>query len=398
MAGPGIPYTEPVSLDHLLEAEARQLQAQGRLRATRTLNGIGCARLVEGRPILSFASNDYLGLSHHPRVVEAAHRALDTWGTGATGARLITGNQGVHQELEEELARFLGLEGVLLFPSGYQANIGLLTALASKEDLIVSDELNHASLIDGCRLSRAEVRVFRHGNADHADEILADRASAGHRRRFLVTESLFSMDGDHAPLAALARVAAMRGAHLLVDEAHALGTSGPAGRGLCASAGVQPAAITATLGKALGAQGAFVAGSSALRRHLVNHARPFIFTTAPAPAAVAAALAALRILASSEGASLVTRLQHNGAELRQAITLPSRGALNSPILPVVLGSEARALAAAEHLFTAGLYVPAIRPPTVPPGSCRLRITLSAEHTPDDLERLATALASQGETP
>jgi len=353
---------------------------------------------VEGRPILSFASNDYLGLSHHPRVVEAAHRALDTWGTGATGARLITGNQGVHQELEEELARFLGLEGVLLFPSGYQANIGLLTALASKEDLIVSDELNHASLIDGCRLSRAEVRVFRHGNADHADEILADRASAGHRRRFLVTESLFSMDGDHAPLAALARVAAMRGAHLLVDEAHALGTSGPAGRGLCASAGVQPAAITATLGKALGAQGAFVAGSSALRRHLVNHARPFIFTTAPAPAAVAAALAALRILASSEGASLVTRLQHNGAELRQAITLPSRGALNSPILPVVLGSEARALAAAEHLFTAGLYVPAIRPPTVPPGSCRLRITLSAEHTPDDLERLATALASQGETP
>jgi len=348
--------------------------------------------VVGGTPMVSLCSNDYLGLASHPALADAAAGAAARDGFGASAARLVSGDLPAHRELEAALASFLDRPAALLFPTGYQTNLGVVTALAGPEDLIVSDALNHASLIDGCRLSRAHVAVYPHADASAAARLLA--VGSQHRRRLLVTESLFSMDGDAAPLGALAEAAAATDSVLVVDEAHAFGALGPGGRGLCAAAGIAPDVLIGTLGKAVGAAGGFVAGSSALRDLLVNRARTFIFTTALPPSVAAAATASVGLIAGPEGERRRSLLADRQRSL--GLALAARGLVAGPpvgpILPVVLGSEARALAAAAGLRARGFFVPAIRPPTVPPGSSRLRITLSAAHQPADLDRFVAALA------
>jgi 8-amino-7-oxononanoate synthase len=332
--------------------------------------------VLDGHPVVSFASNDYLGLTTHPSVVAAAHAAIDRWGTGAGSARLIVGSRPIHHELEDALADWRGCERALLFPTGYAANLGVLSALGGPDVTVVSDELNHASIIDGCRLSHSRVVVFPHNDVDACARALADSS----RRCIVVTESVFSMDGDHAPLDALARLCARRGAILVVDEAHAVFSPEPP---------VDLDGLTlvrvGTLSKTLGALGGFVATRGALIDVIVNRCRPFIFTTAPAPADTAAARAALAIVRGEEGDRLRARLRTNIDRIRAGHP--------SPIVPIVLGDEASAVAASAMLLSRGLLVPAIRPPTVPAGTSRLRVALSAAHSDAMVAQLIDALAS-----
>lgn len=382
------------SLDDQLISELRDLDLRQNLRSISPLSGSSRTRVCpigDARPLLSFSSNDYLGLSSDPRLIAAASTSFSVSGFGAGASRLISGSLPDHANLEEELATFTGFPATLLFPSGYQANLGAITALAGPGDLIVFDRLVHASLIDAFRLSRAKLAIFRHLDLDQADRHLS-RLGPHYRRRFLVTESLFSMDGDVAPLAGLANLAVQHGAVFVVDEAHAFAALGPNGRGLCAHFGVIPDVFIATLGKALGTSGAFVAGSLALRDTLINLARPFIYTTAAPPPVVAAARAALRIASSPEGDKLRSSLRHRAQQLRSSLGVPSGDAsLQTPILPVVLGESRDALEASHALRSAGIFVQAIRPPTVAPDQARLRITISARHTDGDIATLAAAL-------
>jgi 8-amino-7-oxononanoate synthase len=386
------------SFDAALEAELAGLAEVNRRRACPEVAGLSRTHVtVGGAPRLSFCSNDYLGLSEHPSLAAAAARTAEREGFGASASRLVCGDLPAHRLLEEELARFFGRQAALVFPSGYQTNLGVLTALAGPDDTIFSDALNHASVIDGCRLSRARIAVYPHRDAAAAARLLDQASSSG--RRLLVTESLFSMDGDAAPLAALAEAAHDHDAILIVDEAHAVGVLGPNGRGLCAAAGVIPDVLIGTLGKALATAGGFVAGSPKLRDLLVNRARSFIFATALPPPVAAAALAALQIVDSPEGErrrALVRahagRLAARLAALRPTGLPPSpETAAGSPIQPFIVGAESAALALSAALGKRQIFVPAIRPPTVPVGSARLRITLSAAHEPADLDRLLLAL-------
>ncbi|HVR64544.1 MAG TPA: 8-amino-7-oxononanoate synthase [Polyangia bacterium] len=376
-----------------LRAELGELARADRLRACPELDGPDRTHVSRaGASLLAFASNDYLGLANHPKVVAAATEASVRNGFGAGAARLVTGDLPPHRDLETALADFLCTPDCLLFSTGYQANIGALTALAGPDDLIASDQANHASLIDGCRLSRATVRVYEHRNATAAHAALQ---AGQYRRRLLVTESLFSMDGDIAPLASLAAAAAETGAILFVDEAHALGVHGPSGRGACAAAGVTPDVLVGTLGKAFASFGGFVAGPSPLRAFLVNRARTFIFTTAPPPPVAAAAATAVRLAAGPEGDHRRRRLRENRERLithLRAMGSVTQSETPGAIIPIILGTNDRALACARALLAAGIFVPAIRPPTVPEGTSRLRVTLSAVHTPDEIDALAAALA------
>ena len=383
----------PGSFTSLLEAELEALAAADRRRSLP--EAAGSSRVhpqVGGKAMVSLCSNDYLGLASHPALAEAAAESAARDGFGASASRLVAGDLPAHRALEAALAGFLDRPSALVFPTGYQTNLGVLTTLASREDLIVSDELNHASLVDGCRLSRARVEIYPHADAAAARRLLD--AGGSSRRRLLVTESLFSMDGDAAPLGALAEAATATDSILVVDEAHAFGVLGPGGRGLCADAGVAPDVLIGTLGKAAGTAGGFAAGAPALRDLLVNRARTFIFTTALPPPVAAAATAAVGLIAGPEGdrrrVLLAQRRQELAAPLVRSGLLPRQPI--GPILPIVLGSEARALGAAAALRERGFFVPAIRPPTVPPGSSRLRVTVSAAHDPADLARFGAALA------
>jgi 8-amino-7-oxononanoate synthase len=351
-------------------AAADAIRAEGRWRTVRALDGGGPRVQLDGRSVVSFASNDYLGLTQHPAVVAAAHDAIDRFGTGAGSARLIVGGRPLHDELEAELAAWKQAEAALLFTTGFAANLGVLSTLATADVTVCSDELNHASIIDGCRLARARTVVYRHRDLDHLAKLLGDAD-----RAIVVSDTVFSMDGDVADVDGLADVCASHGALLVLDEAHAV--LGPTlARG-------SDVLRVGTLSKTLGSLGGFVAGPAPLVDLLRNQARSFIFTTASTPADTAAALAALRVLTGAEGAALVARLR--------AFVDRVRPRHPSPIVPVVLGDEQRALDAAAALLDAGLLVPAIRPPTVPPGTSRLRVTLSAAHADDDVNRLVTAL-------
>jgi 8-amino-7-oxononanoate synthase len=391
------------SFEAVLEAELAELAALGRRRVCPELAGPSRTSVeVSGHPRLSFCSNDYLGLAEHPALAAAATESALREGFGASASRLVSGDLPAHRRLEQALARFFGRPAALVFPSGYQTNIGVLTALAGPDDVIVSDALNHASIIDGCRLSRARIAVYSHGDADLAARHLNE--ARGARRRILVTESLFSMNGDAAPLGPLAEAAQRHDAVLIVDEAHAVGVLGPRGRGLCAAAGVEPEVLIGTLGKALAAGGGFVAGSRVLHDLLINRARSFIFTTALPPPVAAGALAALEIVDSPEGERRRVLLRSHADQLAPqlaALRRPRPGVTGaetlgetvagSPIQPFIVGSDAAALALSAVLADRRIFVPAIRPPTVPVGSARLRITLSASHTSADLDRLVGAL-------
>jgi len=333
--------------------------------------------------LVSFASNYYLGLTHHPAVVAAAHEAIDRWGTGAGAARLIVGSRPVHHELEAELAEWKDAEAAVLFTTGFAANLGVLTTFAGPDTLVCSDELNHASLIDGRRLAGAPLAVYRHLDAAHVDELLRANTRA---RAVVVSETTFSMDGDIAPVDKLLDVCAHHGALLVLDEAHSV--LGPPFPGPFEAPSRKGGDVTVlrvgTLSKTLGALGGFVAGPRRYTDLLVNRARTYIFTTASSPADAAAALAALRVLRSPEGDERRARLRANVDRLRPGHP--------SPVVPYVCGSEARALEAADALAARGFLVTAIRPPTVPPGTSRLRVALSADHTPDQVDELAAALA------
>ena len=374
--------------DGRVDAELEEIRAAGRWRVTRDVVTTGpVTGEVDGRPVVTFASNDYLGLTHHPDVIAAAHAALDRWGTGSGASRLVVGSRPLHTELESELAAWKGAEAALLFPTGFAANLGLLATLGGAGVTIVSDELNHASIVDGARLARAVVRVYRHADLDHLAKVLidaeADPGAGG--PALVVTDSAFSMDGDVADLGGLVELCAGHGALLVLDEAHAvlgpdLDIAHAAGRG-------QTVLRMGTLSKSLGSLGGFVTGPQRYIDLLRNRARPFIFTTAPTPADIAAGLAAVRIVRSDEGARLVGRLRHHLDRVQPGHP--------TPIVPVVLGTEEAALTAAADLLGQGLLVPAIRPPTVPAGTSRLRIALSAAHTDDQIDRLVAALAGLG---
>ena len=330
-----------------------------------------------GEPVVSFASNDYLGLTRHPAVRTAARAALDAYGTGSGSARLIVGSRPVHSRLEERIADWRGTEAAVLFTTGYAANLGVLDTMGRWASVVCSDELNHASIVDGCRLARAPTRIYAHCDAAAVDRLLSHADGPG----IVVSDSVFSMDGDLAPLAELSAVCAEHGALLILDDAHLVMDHPEPLHPGCRVLRV------GTLSKAVGSLGGFVCGPKTFTDLLVNKARSYIFTTASTPAAAAAATAAIDVIDSEEGERLKARLRANIDHVRPGHP--------SPIIPIIVGTEDRAMAASEALATEGVLVPAIRPPTVPAGTSRLRVTVSAAHTDDDLKRLSEALRGAG---
>ena len=352
----------------------------GQWRAPRTFDGQGPSGVVDGKHVINFASNDYLGLSHDPTVVAAAHAAIDTWGTGSCASRLVVGTRPIHDELEAALSAWKNCDRAVVFATGFAANLGVLTVLAGPDVTVLSDELNHASIIDGCRLSKGQLHVYRHNDLNH----LADLLAASSSRTVVVTDSIFSMDGDAADLAALIDLTAHHGALLILDEAHAV--LGPDISGPTPDHVIR----VGTLSKTLGSLGGFVAASASIVNLLINRARSYIFTTATSPADAAAALAAVRICESPHGDVLRIHLRSLIDQIRPGHP--------SPVIPVILGQESVALAATEALFARGLWVPAIRPPTVAPGTSRLRVALSADHTSHNVADLLAALDDLGIAP
>jgi glycine C-acetyltransferase/8-amino-7-oxononanoate synthase len=376
-----------------LEARLAELRALGLQRRTRLVSGPqGPHVLLDGKPVLLLCSNNYLGLADHPRVREAAVEAATRWGVGAGASRLVSGTMTVHRRLEERIAAFKRRESALLFGSGYLANAGVVSALARPGDVIFSDELNHASIIDGCRLAQAEIFVYEHCDTEHLEWGIRQAEGRG---ALIVTDGVFSMDGDVAPLAEIIELAQRHELRTLIDEAHGTGTVGPGGRGALAEAGLedQVDVIVGTLGKSLGSYGAFVACDELMARYLINAARTFIFSTALPPPAVAAALAALGLLESDP--RRVQRLAANSAALRRGLEAEGFdvGDSRTQILPLVIGDAAQAMRICELALQRGVFAQAIRPPTVPPMTSRLRLAVMATHREGELLAAARTLAS-----
>ncbi len=371
-----------------IAARLEELRERGLHRRLRMVEGPQGPRvLLDERDVLLLCSNDYLGLAADARVREAAAEAALRWGAGAGASRLISGNMAPHGELEAALAAFKGYERALLFGSGYLANTGTIAALAGPGEIVFSDELNHASIIDGCRLARAETVVYRHNDVDHLRALL--REAAG-RPALIVTDGIFSMDGDVAPLAELLELARHHGARLMVDEAHATGTLGPGGRGTVAAAGLsgEVDVVMGTLGKALGSYGAYICAGASTVDYLVNRARSFVFSTAPPPPVLGAARAALGVLEAEP--ERVGRLAANARALRQALAAEGLTASSSTtqIVPIEVGEAEPTMALCEAALERGVFAQGVRPPTVPEGSSRLRFTVMATHEPAELRRAA----------
>jgi 8-amino-7-oxononanoate synthase len=374
-----------------------ELRRTGLLRRLVTVQGSAAGRVeIDGRQVILLCSNDYLGLREHPAVCEAAAEAALRWGAGSGASRLVAGNLELHEQLEGELRDFKGSEACVLFGSGYLANTGVIAALAGAGDVILSDSLNHASIVDGCRLSRAETIVYPHADLDALAWGLARTRG---RPSLIVTDAVFSMDGDLAPLEGIVEQAGRHGARVLVDEAHATGVIGPDGRGLVAQLGLegQVDVTIGTLSKALGSYGAFACCSRPAAEFLINRARPLIFSTALPPASVAAGLAAVRLL--RDGAGLVSRLRRNARIMHEALLSgglleADRPASGVPIFPLIVGDPDQAVRRSRAALSGGVFVQAIRPPTVPEGTSRLRVTVSAAHEAADLLQAAAVLASK----
>ena len=378
-----------------LQSAYAELETAGLARHLRTVMSAPTGTInLDGRDVVNLGSNNYLGLSTHPEVITAAVEATQVYGTGASGSRLISGNSELYTTLETNLAKIKGTEAALVFSSGYAANISLIPVLAGEDDLILSDALNHASIIDGCRLSRAIKKVYQHCDVEHLKTLLSE--STGFRRKLIVTDGVFSMDGDIAPLRDIYEVALNYNAMLLVDDAHGFGVLGKDGRGTVAHFGLYDTDIIiqmGTLSKAVGGLGGYVAGSRTLIELLINRARGFIFTTGLPPASLAAADAALRVMCSTP--DLPKRLLKHAETMRKALMdigytlLPSQ----TQILPVVLGEPQRATDVADALLAEGVFAPAIRPPAVPTGTSRLRVTVMATHTNADIEHAVYGFAN-----
>jgi 8-amino-7-oxononanoate synthase len=377
-----------------IEQRLHELERLGLDRRLRMVSGPQGPRvLLDGKPVLLLCSNNYLGLADHPRVREAAAEAAMRWGVGAGASRLVSGTMTIHRRLEQRLAAFERSEECVLFGSGYLANAGAIGALAGRGDVVFSDELNHASIVDGCRLSRAEVVVYGHGDMDHLDRLIRRHRGAG--RRLIVTDSVFSMDGEVAPLVELVELAREHGARTIVDEAHATGVLGPDGRGAIAAAGLEGEVdiVVGTLGKALGSYGAYACARRETIRYLINTARPLIFSTAPPPPAVAGALAALELL--EERPHRVQRLRSNARVLRRALSaegIPAED-VEMHIVPVIVGDQRDATHLCEAALKRGVFAQAIRPPTVARGTSRLRLTAMASHTADELREAARVIGA-----
>jgi 8-amino-7-oxononanoate synthase len=378
----------------MFEAELSRLKQE---RVCRTLTGMdpvdGSHALVNGKSLLLLCSNDYLGLASHPVLREAAAEAMNQFGFGAGASRLVSGTSSIHLALERRIARFKGTEAALLFNSGYAANTGIIPALMEQGDLILSDQLNHASIIDGCRLSRARTEVYRHCDPEHLETLLKNGRQA--RRRLIVTDGVFSMDGDVAPLRELVLLARKYDALLMVDDAHGTGVLGPTGGGTAEHFGISSgvAIQMGTLSKAFGSFGAYMAGSRELIDILVNRSRSLIFSTALPPAVCAASLAALDLVAChpelrerlwSRRDAFVQGLAAQGIPVGRSVT---------PILPLVAGSSENAVRLSGLLMENGIYAPAIRPPSVPEGSARIRATVTAAHSPADIDHALAVFGS-----
>jgi glycine C-acetyltransferase len=380
------------SLDSAAARELRRIDDAGLRRVLREIEGCQQPEVTIGqRRYLLLCSNNYLGLADRSELKAAAHDAIERYGTSAVSSRLISGHMSAHRQLEERLAKWKGKQRALVFSSGYQANVGVITSLVGRGDVVLSDALNHASIIDGTRLSRATVAVYRHNDVEHLEELLRLHHDAW--RILVVTESIFSMDGDAAPLDRIADLCRRRGAWLMVDEAHAAGVFGPRGAGLVSELGLSDRVdvIVGTLGKALASFGAYVAGSHALIDLLVNRARSFIFTTGLPPSAAAAAHAAIDIVERERSSAkrLLERAATFGAALRAAgLQVPN---IESQIVPVMVGDADATVAVMQRLLDVGIYVAAIRPPTVPEGTSRLRVSLMATHSDEQIPRAQNAI-------
>jgi 8-amino-7-oxononanoate synthase len=389
--------------DHELTQRLAAVREQGLWRELRRLDSPQAPRVeIGGRTLLNFSSNDYLGLANEPALKAAAIKAVEHYGAGAGASRLICGSLAPHQELDEALAAFKGTEAALSFSTGYAAAFGAICTLLGKDDIIILDKLVHACIVDAARLCGAKLRVFDHNDLDDLEAKLKwageknrkpnaeSRSAEG--RALVVTESVFSMDGDHAPLREMVELKEKYGAWLMVDEAHATGLYGANRRGLAEELGVSDRIEVqmGTLGKALGAAGGYLCGSRALVDYLINRARTFIFSTAPVPAAAAAATAGIRLVQSDAGEERRSRLWHNVSSLLTAINAQPL-THRSAIIPILMGDERKAVEAAAALREQGIFIPAIRYPTVARGQARLRLTLSAAHTEADIAQLVAAL-------
>jgi len=376
-----------------LEQALSAIRDRGLYRRMRMVTGPQGPRvLLDGRPVLLLCSNNYLGLADHPRVRDAAAEAAMRYGAGAGASRLVSGTMRIHRRLEERLADFKGSETALLFGSGYLANIGVVQALARPGEVVFSDSLNHASIVDGCRLAGAETFVYEHGDLEQLAWGLEEAAGRG---SLIVTDGVFSMDGDLAPLEGIVELARRHDVRVMVDEAHATGAVGPGGRGAVAAAGLadEVDVVVGTLGKALGSYGAFVCCERRTAEYLVNTARTLIFSTAPPPPSVAAAMAALELLRDEP--RRVEKLQRNAAVLREALADAGLGTPpgDTQIVPLVIGEAAATAAASERALERGVFAQAIRPPTVPVDGSRLRLTVMASHTKSELREAGKALAA-----
>ena len=382
-----------MGLDFILD-ELKSLREQALMREYRTIESAqGPYIQIEGKSYLSFCSNNYLGLADHPRIKQAAIAAINQYGWGTGASRLVAGNMILHQELEKKIADFKGTEAALLFPTGYMANVGALCALVGREDIVIGDKLNHASIIDGCRQSGATFRVYPHNNVSQLESLL--QKSSTYRRRMVVADSVFSMDGDTAPLPEIVEIAQKYDAILMIDDAHATGVFGGHGKGMIEHYGLEGRIdiIMGSLSKAIGSIGGFIAGSKRLIDFLKNKARSFIYTTALPPAACAASLAGLRLI--QEDTSLIDKLWENVRYLKSQLSeFISNISAESPIIPIIIGSAEDALNVSIRLYENGILIPAIRPPTVPLGTSRLRISLMATHSEDDIDKLVNTLKPQ----
>jgi len=381
------------SITDFVDYELRVQNKTGLLRSLFPLEGLQRGVIkANGKTLVDFSSNDYLGLAGHPTLIEGAKKAMEKWGAGARASRLMSGDLEIHHRLESAIAALKGKEASLIFGSGYLANAGIIPALCGRDDVIYSDRMNHASIVDGVLLSRARFYRFRHNDLNHLEDLLKNHRSR-YRKALIVVESVYSMDGDQAPVSGLLELRGRYGAMLMIDEAHATGVFGTKGEGIISQTVADAVdVILGTFGKALGGYGAFVAVSNRMKQFFLNRARTFIFSTALPPAVIGANLAAVKLL--EEEPERRSRVCELASELRQA--LKEDLGLNTPsesqIVPVMVGDSQSALSLAESLRDAGFFVKAIRPPTVPEGTARIRLSVTANHGAGDLHRLLEALS------
>jgi 8-amino-7-oxononanoate synthase len=375
--------------------ELKILKDHALIREYRTIEGPQGRHIqIEGKSYLSFCSNNYLGLANHPKIKQAAVDAIHQYGWGTGASRLVSGNMTLHQELEKKIAEFKGTEAALLFPTGYMANLGTLCAFVTKGDIVIGDKLNHASIIDGCRQSGAVFRIYPHNTMNRLESLL--QRSSMFRRRLIVTDSVFSMDGDTALLPEIVELAKKYDAIVMIDDAHATGVFGQQGKGMTEYYRLEGKVdiIMGSLSKAVGSVGGFIAGSRHLIEFLKNKARSFMYTTALPPAACAASLTGLILI--QENASLMNKLWENINYVKSQLSkFTNKIAVKSPIIPMIVGSSEDALHLSMRLYENGIVIPAIRPPTVPLGTSRLRISLMATHSEDDIDKLVGTLKDLG---